>query len=200
MFEYIKGDITEIGGNYIVLENNGMGYLINTSRASMMDLGDDLSSRKIFTYLNVREDDISLYGFTRRDELDMFKLLKTVSKIGPKVALGILSTMNTLDIKISLLNEDIVALSKSPGVGKKTAERMILELKDKVHIDENTKVQSKLQTSLDLNINSSRDEVTEALLSLGYSQNEIFIALDRIDTSEKTTEQLIKETLKELSK
>lgn len=200
MFEYIKGDITEVGANYIVVENGNIGYLINTSKASMMDLGDNLKSRTIYTHLNVREDDISLYGFTTKDELDMFRLLQTVSKIGPRVALGILSTMNTLDIKISLLNEDIGALSKSPGVGKKTAERMILELKDKVHIDENTKVQSKIHTNIDFSLNNSKDEVTEALLSLGYSQSEIFTALNKIDSSEKSTEQLIKETLMELSK
>lgn len=200
MFEYIKGDIVDIGSNHIVLENNNMGYLISTSRASMMDLGDDLKSRIIYTHLNVREDDISLYGFTRKDELDMFRLLQTVSKIGPKVALGILSTMNTLDIKISLLNEDVVALSKSPGVGKKTAERMILELKDKVHIDETTKVQNKIQLDSDLGLNNSKGEVTEALLSLGYNQNEIYTALNKIDSSDKSTEELIKETLMELSK
>ncbi len=200
MFDYIKGDIVEIGSDYIVVENNGIGYLINTSKASTLDIEGDLESRTIFTCLSVREDDMSLYGFTTKDELEMFKLLQTVSKIGPRVALGVLSTMNTLDIKISLLNEDVHALSKSPGVGKKTAERMILELKDKVHIDKNTKVQSKIHTDFDLNATSSKDEVTEALLSLGYTQNEIFTALNKTNNSDKSTEELIKETLKELSK
>lgn len=199
MFEYIRGDITEIGDDYIVLENNNIGYLINTSRASTMDIGNELKERIIYTHLNVREDDMSLYGFTTKDELDMFRLLQTVSKIGPRVALGILSTMNTLDLKISLVNEDIKTLTKSPGVGKKTAERMILELKDKVHIDKNEKVKEKIKTT-DLGTLSSKDEVTEALMSLGYSQNEIFVALNNIDTKDKNTEDLIKETLKELSK
>lgn len=200
MFDYIKGDIVEIGMDYIVVENNGIGFLINTSQASTADIGDDLEARTIFTRLSVREDDMSLYGFTTKDELDMFKLLQTVSKIGPRVALGVLSTMNTLDIKISILNEDIQALSKSPGVGKKTAERMILELKDKVHIDKNTKVQSKIHTDFDISASSSKDEVTEALMSLGYSQSEVFSALNKINTAEKSTEDLIKETLKQLSK
>lgn len=200
MFEYIKGDIVEVRDNYIVLENRGIGYLISTSRASMMDLGEVLKDRTIYTHLNVREDDMSLYGFTTKNELDMFRLLQTVSKIGPKVAIGILSTLNTLDIKIAILNEDVRSLSKSPGVGKKTAERMILELKDKVHIDEVTKVQSKLQIDKPFELSSSKDEVTEALLSLGYNQNEIFTALRAIDGSDKTTEELIKLTLKELSK
>lgn len=200
MFDYIKGDIVEIGNDYIVVENNGIGFFINTSKASTLDIQGDVDSRIIYTRLNVREDDMSLYGFTTKDELDMFKLLQTVSKIGPRVALGVLSTMNTLDIKISLLNQDIQSLSKSPGVGKKTAERMILELKDKVHIDENTKVKSKIHLDFDAGTSSSKDEVTEALLSLGYTQSEIFDALNKISTSDKSTEDLIKETLKELSK
>lgn len=199
MFEYIKGNIAEIGDDYIVLENNNIGFLINTSRASTMDIGDELEGRMIYTHLNVREDDMSLYGFTTKDELDMFRLLQTVSKIGPRVALGILSTMNTLDLKISLVNEDVKTLTKSPGVGKKTAERMILELKDKIHIDKNEQVKQKIQTT-DLGKFSSKDEVTEALMSLGYNQNEVFNALSNIDTKDKNTEDLIKETLKELSK
>ncbi len=200
MFEYIKGDIVDIGENYIVIENGGIGFRISTSKASMMDLGDHLEARTIFTRLSVREDDMSLYGFTTKEEVDMFALLQTVSKIGPKVALAVLSTMNILDLKISILNDDIKALTEAPGVGKKTAERMILELRDKVHIDDNAKVQNKIDTGIDLNVASSKDEVTEALLSLGYSQNEIFAALNKIDSSEKTTEELIKLTLKELSK
>lgn len=200
MFEYIKGDIVETGDDYIVVENGGIGYLINTSRASIMDIGANVDNRIIYTRLSVREDDMSLYGFTTKDEVDMFMLLRTVSKIGPRVALGVLSTMNTLDIKISILNEDISALTKSPGVGKKTAERMILELRDKVHIDENTKVKSKLHLDFDVGAASSKDEVTEALLSLGYTQSEVFMALNKTNSPEKSTEQLIKETLKELSK
>ena len=200
MFEYIKGDIVETGDDYIVVDNGGIGYLINTSRASIMDICANTDGRIIYTRLSVREDDMSLYGFTTKDEVDMFMLLRTVSKIGPRVALGVLSTMNTLDIKISILNEDISALTKSPGVGKKTAERMILELRDKVHIDENTKVKSKLHTDFDVSAASSKDEVTEALLSLGYTQSEVFMALNKTNSKEKSTEQLIKETLKELSK
>lgn len=200
MFEYIKGDIVDIGDDYIVVENAGIGFRVSTSKASMMDLGDDLKTRTIYTRLSVREDDMSLYGFTTKEEVDMFALLQTVSKIGPKVALAVLSTMNILDIKINILNDDITALTKAPGVGKKTAERLILELRDKVHIDDNAKVQNKIDTGIDLFVASSKDEVTEALLSLGYNQNEILAALNKIDSSKKTTEELIKLTLNELSK
>lgn len=200
MFQYIKGEIVETGIDYIVIENGSIGYLVNTSKASLLDIGEQTKDRTIFTHLNVREDDLSLYGFTSKEELDMFRLLQTVSKIGPRVALGVLSTMNTLDIRISLLNEDVQALSKSPGIGKKTAERMILELKDKVHVSEDEDTSSKLSLDLEINLNSSSDEVTDALMSLGYTQTEILNALNRVEITDKTTEELIKLTLRELSK
>lgn len=200
MFQYIRGDIVETGVDYIVVENGSIGYLINTSKASLVDIGKDISNRTIYTHLNVREDDLSLYGFTSKEELDMFRLLQTVSKIGPRVGLGVLSTLNTLDIKIAILNEDTAALSKSPGIGKKTAERMILELKDKVHVDQEERSKGKLSLDMESGPSNSSDEVTDALMSLGYSQSEVIGALSRVGISGKSTEELIKLALRELSK
>ncbi len=200
MFQYIRGDIVETGVDYIVVENGSIGYLINTSKASLVDIGEDISNRTIYTHLNVREDDLSLYGFTSKEELDMFRLLQTVSKIGPRVGLGVLSTLNTLDIKIAILNEDAAALSKSPGIGKKTAERMILELKDKVHVDQEERSKGKLSLDMESGPSNSSDEVTDALMSLGYSQSEVIGALSRVGISGKSTEELIKLALRELSK
>lgn len=200
MFQYIRGDIVETGVDYIVVENGSIGYLINTSKASLVDIGEDISNRTIYTHLNVREDDLSLYGFTSKEELDMFRLLQTVSKIGPRVGLGVLSTLNTLDIKIAILNEDTAALSKSPGIGKKTAERMILELKDKVHVDQEERSKGKLSLDMESGPSNSSDEVTDALMSLGYSQSEVIGALSRVGISGKSTEELIKLALRELSK
>lgn len=200
MFQYIRGDIVETGVDYIVVENGSIGYLINTSKASLVDIGKDISNRTIYTHLNVREDDLSLYGFTSKEELDMFRLLQTVSKIGPRVGLGVLSTLNTLDIKIAILNEDAAALSKSPGIGKKTAERMILELKDKVHVDQEERSKGKLSLDMESGPSNSSDEVTDALMSLGYSQSEVIGALSRVGISGKSTEELIKLALRELSK
>lgn len=200
MFQYIRGNVVETGIDYIIVENGSIGYLIHTSKASLLDIGEDIDKRTIYTHLNVREDDLSLYGFTSKEELDMFRLLQTVSKIGPRVALGVLSTMNTTDIKVSILNEDAAALSKSPGIGKKTAERMILELKDKVHIDEDEKSEVKLSLDMELLGNNSTDEATDALISLGYTQSEVVGALRRVGIGEKSTEELIKLALRELSK
>ena len=131
MYSYIKGTVEEIYLDRIVLENNGIGYEINVSSftAQSVQKGKDA---KIFTKLIVREDDMSLCGFASRKELEMFKLLTSVSKIGPKVGLGILSCATPPQLSAYILSEDIAKLSKCPGVGKKTAERIILELKDKV--------------------------------------------------------------------
>ena len=133
MYSYIKGTVEEIYLDRIVLENNGIGYEINVSSftAQSVQKGKDA---KIFTKLIVREDDMSLCGFASRKELEMFKLLTSVSKIGPKVGLGILSCATPPQLSAYILSEDIAKLSKCPGVGKKTAERIILELKDKVEI------------------------------------------------------------------
>lgn len=134
MYSYIKGIVEEIYLDRIILENNGIGYEINVSSFTAQSVQKGKSA-KIFTKLIVREDDMSLCGFSTQMELEMFKLLTSVSKIGPKVGLGILSCATPPQLSAYILSEDIAKLSKCPGVGKKTAERIILELKDKVDKD-----------------------------------------------------------------
>ena len=131
MYSYIKGTVEEIYLDRIVLENNGLGYEINVSSftAQSVHIGNDA---KIFTKLIVREDDMSLCGFATKEEMKMFELLTSVSKIGPKVGLSILSFASPGQLGAYILSEDVAKLSKAPGVGKKTAERIVLELKDKV--------------------------------------------------------------------
>lgn len=131
MYSYIKGTIEELYLDHIVIDNNNIGYRINVSSNTLKDLQLG-NMAKIYTKLIVREDDMSLCGFASRKELEMFKLLTSVSKIGPKVGLGILSCATPPQLSAYILSEDIAKLSKCPGVGKKTAERIILELKDKV--------------------------------------------------------------------
>ncbi len=195
MYQYIIGNIAEISEDYIVVENNGIGYLVYTSKNSILDIGQNTTNRKILTHLIVREDLMSLYGFTTNEELKMFKLLITVTKIGPKAAIGLLSTLTTSNIKASIINKDSSTLSRAPGIGKKTAERIILELKDKVdgHI-----------TYDDVNDDNipldETEEIVVALISLGYTRNEIFKALSSIDTEGKRMEEIIKLALRKLSK
>lgn len=195
MYQYIIGNIEEISEDYIVVENNGIGYLVYTSKNSIMDIGQNTANRKILTHLIVREDVMSLYGFTSDEELKMFKLLITVTKIGPKVAIGLLSTLSTSNIKVSILNKDVSTLSRAPGIGKKTAERIILELKDK--IDDNIICE---EGSYDVIPRDEIEEVVVALTSLGYTRNEIFKALSSVDTEGKRTEEIIKLALRRLSK
>ena len=191
MYSYIKGTVEEIYLDRIVLENNGIGYEINVSSftAQSVQKGKDA---KIFTKLIVREDDMSLCGFASRKELEMFKLLTSVSKIGPKVGLGILSCATPPQLSAYILSEDIAKLSKCPGVGKKTAERIILELKDKV-VKESAEFEATLfnqaPTGLEL------DEAVEALLALGYSNVESKEAVQKFKKDGLKTEDLIKKAL-----
>ncbi|MGO1368065.1 MAG: Holliday junction branch migration protein RuvA [Senegalia sp. (in: firmicutes)] len=194
MYRYIKGFIEEMKEDYIVIENNGIGYKISTSVNTIRDLklGEEV---KVYTYLNVREDDMSLYGFSLKNELELFLNLISVSKIGPKVGLGILSTLSVDEIKYAIINEDANKLSEAQGVGKKTANRMILELKDKIK-DYDIE---KLDTS-SIKINSNTDEAMDALVSLGYTKYEVGNIIARIDVEGLLTEDIIKLSLSELSK
>ena len=191
MYSYIKGTVEEIYLDRIVLENNGIGYEINVSSftAQSVQKGKDA---KISTKVIVREDDMILWGCASRKELEMFKLLTSVSKIGPKVGLGILSCATPAQLSAYILSEDIAKLSKCPGVGKKTAERIILELKDKVD-KESAEFEATLfnqaPTGLEL------DEAVEALLALGYSNVEAKEAVQKFKKDGLKTEDLIKKAL-----
>ena len=194
MISYIIGDVREINEESFVIENNNMGYLIKSS-LSTLTLVELKNEYKIYTSLQVREDDMSLYGFYSKDELDMFLLLTSVSSIGPKNAIGILSSLGVEDIKLAIVNNDIDTLTKAKGIGKKTASRIILELMDKV----------KLMPSVDKEtiksstpINEDMDVAKEALENLGYAQNDIERVLLELKDSDLSLENIVKESLKRL--
>ena len=187
MYSYIKGIVEEIYLDRIILENNGIGYEINVSSFTAQSVQKGKSA-KIFTKLIVREDDMSLCGFSTQMELEMFKLLTSVSKIGPKVGLGILSCATPPQLSAYILSEDIAKLSKCPGVGKKTAER----IKDKVDKDMaefEATLFNQAPTGLEL------DEALEALLALGYSSTEAKEAVQKFKKDGLKTEDLIKKSL-----
>ncbi|MBS4539675.1 Holliday junction branch migration protein RuvA [Clostridium sp. D2Q-11] len=194
MYSYIRGYIEEISEDYIVLDNNGIGYKINTSMQTMANIKLN-EEYKIFTHLHVREDDMSLYGFISKEELGLFLNLISVSKIGPKVGLGILSALSVDEVKFAIISEDPNTLSKAPGVGKKTANRMILELKDKVKDYDINKLESK-----PVSMNSNIDEALDALMSLGYTKYEATNAMNKLNTENLKTQEIIKLSLNELSK
>lgn len=195
MIAYIIGDVRSISEEDFVLENNQMGYLIKSSLSTLalLELNNEY---KIYTSLQVREDDMSLYGFYSKEELEMFLLLTSVSSIGPKNAIGILSSMGVNDIKLAIVNSDIDKLTISKGIGKKTASRIILELMDKVKkmpIEDNTSP-SKVITYT----NEDFDVAKEALVNLGYAQNDINNVLLELKDMDLSLEELVKESLKRL--
>lgn len=194
MYEYIIGDVVNIQEDYLVLENNGMGYKIYASKNSLSHISER-ENVKMYTYFNLRDDGIFLYGFGTREELDMFQLLLLVSKIGPKIAMGILSVLKPNDIKVAIMNNDTKLLCKAPGIGKKTAGRIVLELKDR--IDQNIDIEDSLNI---VEENGNVKEAIDALMSLEYTKGEIDKALDRIDISGLTTEEIIKLVLKNMFK
>ena len=191
MYSYIKGIIEEINLDHIVIDNNGIGYKINASANTIMKvkIGHEC---KIYTKLIVKEDDMSLCGFYDKEELKMFELLTSISKIGPKVGLGILSFASPRQIGAYILSEDIVKLSKAPGVGKKTAERIVLELKDNVDKN-NVEFEATLLTSQPVVV--SQDEALDALVALGYSLQESKEAVQKCKKDGLNTEDIIKKSL-----
>lgn len=203
MYSYIKGDLAEIiGEDLIVIEANSIGYNIRIPTQVLDYLPNIGNEVKIYTYLYVREDAYILYGFLTRDDLEVFKLLITVSGIGPKGALAILSVMSTDDLRFAVLGEDAKAIAKAPGVGNKTAQRLIIELKDKLHLED--VFEQKLansQTSVFKNeLTGKKNEVMEALVSLGYSSSEALKVLGNIEiTEESSVEDILKQALKRMA-
>lgn len=194
MFEYIIGNVVAINEDYIVLQNNGIGYKIFTSANSMRNLDLGMKDALIYTYLNVREDGIYLYGFVTKEEINIYKMLLMVSKIGPKTAIGILSGLTPNKIKLAILKKDLPLLCKAPGVGKKTAERIVLELKDRIDLSDVNLLKEKTSKSDDY------EKAVDGLMSLGYRKFEIEKVLEEFDLSKMKLEELIREGLKKLSK
>ena len=196
MISYIIGEIKYIGEDSFVIENNNIGYLINSSFNTIKTLEIN-NEFKIFTKMNVREDDISLFGFSSKDELEVFELLTSVSTIGPKNAIAVLSTLNVDKIKLAIVNNDIETLTKAKGIGKKTASRIILELVDKVKkmaINEDLTISDTKITGT----NSEIDVAREALINLGYQRNSIDKVLSTLKDSDLSLEEIIKEALKRM--
>lgn len=194
MYEFISGEIVDIKEDYVVLVNNGIGYRIFTSKNCMSTLEIGAQNVIMYIYLSVREDAMVLYGFSSDDELNVFELLLKVSKIGPKTAIGILSVLTPKDIKLAILNKDVEVLCTAPGVGKKTANRMIVELKDR--IDENIDIGE----GYEIVKNDSYNDALYGLISLGYTRNEVVNVLSKIDTKNIDAEDIIRVALKKLSK
>ena len=198
MYEYKKGTFEGINKYYIIIENNEIGYKVFTSGNTMASMVSKGEKVKVFVHQIVREDFIGLYGFITKEELQMFNLLLTINGVGAKAALSLLSILTVDKLKLSIASSDEKILIKAPGVGKKMAQRIILELKDKVDIKDIALEDLGDETFENVVLNESKErDVIEALMALGYTEKEGQKAIKKVSI-ELTVEDMIKECLKEL--
>ena len=198
MFAYIKGSLEMKSSGYIVIDINGLGYKIFMSQNNIDSIGELHDIIKVFTYVKVREDDISLFGFNSLEELHMFELLISVGGIGAKSAIAMLSEISPSSFALAVISDDISQLVKIPGIGKKTAARIVLELKDQLKTEEAiTKTE---EVKLSITNEEETSEAIAALQVLGYTKREIEKALENVDTKNLQLEEIIKQGLKNLAR
>lgn len=201
MFAYINGILDSKTNNYVVVETGGVGYRIFMPSTAIEKLPEVGQKVKIHTYYYVREDNISLYGFNTLEERTMFELLLSVSGIGAKSAIVILSEVSPSKFALAVISNDVSSLVKVPGIGQKTAQRIILELKDKLKTEEAISKQEETILNKEENIgNGAIEEALSALQVLGYQKKEAQNALAKIDVNGASVEDLIKKALVILSK
>lgn len=203
MISYIRGRLLEIYEDAMIVENGGIGYQIQVplSLLSEVSIGEEV---QIFTYLYVREDALNLYGFSSRDDLNIFKLLIGVSGIGPKGALGVLSVISPDDLRFAVLSGDAKTIAKAPGIGIKTAQKVILELKDKFRLEEAFDLKSAHETSRSGGqadpAKDKKSEAVQALTALGYSASEAMKAVRQVTGKEEMdVETILKSALRNLA-
>lgn len=206
MFEYIKGKPISVEEDKIIIENNGIGYIIKMSERSLMETMTQINKLKeeenikVYTYMDVKEDDISIFGFANIEEKKMFSKLISVSKIGPKTAIGILSKADPVEFAIAIINNDVEYISKYPGIGKKSAARIVLELQDKlIKEDNNLKniINKRTKNNIDKDI---IEEARVALKVLGFKISEIDKIINKASVGAENSQDIIKKSLKLLSK
>ena len=201
MYSYIKGELVEIQPESIVVEAGQIGYEIRMPANMVGRLGGIGQSVKVYTYLHVKEDLMELYGFLSRDDLQVFRLLLGGNGIGPKGALAILTALTPDDLRIAVLGEDAKAIAKAPGIGSKTAQRVILELKDRLSLVPVAGNVSPAAQAISQDSSSAvKAEAVQALVALGYSSSEAWKSVGKIELApEMTVEELLKLCLKQMS-
>ena len=202
MYAYIKGTFASVRGDNIIVENNGIGYKIYMPlmlQSRIGHIGEDVC---VYTYHYVREDMIALYGFPEPEDQDMFELLLTVSGIGPKIAISVVESLRPSDLAMAVLSGDVKKISSVKGLGKKSAERIVLELKDKLKGFEagNVTSQPELSESIPSSGKSEVEDCIAALIVLGYPASEAAKAAYKVYEDGKNVEQMIREALRFLAK
>ncbi len=209
MLAYIKGKLEMKMTDYVVVDIGGLGYKIYMSEVGIEKLGNIGEQVKIHTHYRVREDDISIFGFNTLEELRMFELLIGVSGVGAKTAVAMLATCEPSEFALAVITEDVKTLTAIPGIGPKSAKRIILELKDKIskqqeieaiekEVNSKTKTVNKIQKAIENN--NKLSEAISALQVLGYNKKEIEKTFEKINTEELSTEELIKKGLSTLGR
>ena len=203
MYSYIKGTLVNKKEDQIVIDCNNIGYRIFVPLSVLDAIPEVGSLITIYTYLHVREDAMLLYGFLSDEDKEMFKLLINVSGIGPKGALSILSAMTPDELRFAIVSDDDKAITKANGIGKKIAQKLIIELRDKIDLSDVLTGSRDNDAAMAVNnssLNDSRNEAIEALISLGYSSTESFKAVSNVNIIESmNTEDVLKEALKKLA-
>ncbi len=203
MIGYLKGEVAAVYDDSIVLEVMGIGYNIMMPLSAISMLSREDKSVKIHTYLAVREDAMLLYGFITKDDLDLFKLLIQVNGVGPKVALALMTYLNSEDLRFAISSGDAKTISKAPGIGSKTAQRIIIDLKDKVIVDATFReldAANEIATN-DFNMSDARAEAVAALTALGYASKEAMAAVKKAEVSDDSdVEEILKAALRIMSK
>lgn len=203
MISFVRGTLAGVSENKIEIDTGALGYEVNVPASVLDELPPIGTEVKVYTYLSHKEDEMSLFGFTTKDALAMFKLLINVNGIGPRGALGILSVFTPVDLRFAVLAGDAKAISRAPGIGPKTAQRLIIELKDKVsledglaHFNDDVQPAAGKDNAADM---SAKNEAVVALTVLGYSNSEALKAVQGIDVTGMTTEDILKAALKKLT-
>lgn len=201
MFSYLKGYLTQKGQNFAVIEVSGIGFKVYTSATTLQSISasEENSPVTFYTYLYIKEGIMDLYGFSSQEELNMFELLISVSGVGAKGAIGVLSALTPSKLAVSLVTNDVASIKKASGIGPKTAQRIILELKDKIKNEELiASPQEKSAEDAEFSANDARSEAVSALMVLGYSKFEAERAVAKASPDLTDTEEIIKSALKAL--
>ena len=202
MIAYLKGTLEEIGIDYIVVDVNNIGYQVKVSLRVIEGLPMVGNQIKIHTYTYVREDVIALYGFLTKDDLQMFLLLLGVNGVGPKGALGILSMFSAQELRVAIISQDAKTIAKAPGIGAKTAQRMLIDLKDKVSVEETFEKMGTEHVTLTSSKGEStgaRNDAIEALTALGYSASESMKAVNAVEiTEDMSSDAILKAALRHM--
>lgn len=200
MFRYLKGFLAQKGQNFVVIDVSGIGFKVYTSLTSLQSIGANAENTPVtfYTYMYIKEGIMDLYGFSTAEELNMFELLISVSGVGAKGAIAILSSLTPQKLAVSLVTNDVSSIKKASGIGPKTAQRIILELKDKIKNEELVAAQEDTSVSDGISLTDAHSEAVSALIVLGYSKIEAENAVAKAPKDLNNAEDIIKAALKAL--